>query len=86
MKMICEFIGGRLNGRMTLEQAEQLTTERSEDFSEARARGSLVHREELDNKPVFEGYCGPMWDGTRQGGAIAVLRYETWEVYNMMFD
>ena len=84
MKFICEFIGGPLAGTMPLEQAEAMTDRRSEDLSEARKLcGPWVHREELDNKPEFDGYCGPMWDGTR-GSDIAVLRYETWEVYDML--
>lgn len=88
MKYICEFVGGMVNGKrsMPLEEAEDLTEKRSEDLSEIRAMGGLVHREELDNKPVFDGFCGPMWDGTRRNGEVAVLRYETWDVYNMMCD
>lgn len=85
MKFTCEFVGGPMAGTMPLERAEKLTTERSEDLSEIRKRGGLVHRAELDNKPVFKGYAGPMWDGMR-GPDRAVLRYETWEVYDMMFD
>lgn len=88
VKYICEFVGGPLAGRMTLEEAEKLTdkiTGRSENLTKLRAMGALVHRAELDDRPEFEGYCGPMWDGERPGG-IAVLRYETWEVYNMMCD
>lgn len=84
---ICEFVGGRFNGkRIPLEVAEQMTDRRSEDLSEVRAFGGLVYRAELDNKPEFEGYCGPMWDGTRNGGSVAVLRYESWDVYNMISD
>ena len=83
MKFICEFIGGPLAGTMPLEKSETLTAERSEDLSAIRKRGGLVHRAELDNRPVFKGYCGPMWDGTR-GNDIAVLRYETWEVYDLL--
>ena len=47
------------------------------DLSESREKGLIVHREELDNKPEYYGWCGPMWDG-------GDYRYETWEVYNMM--
>lgn len=82
-KYICEFIGGPMAGRMSLEEAEKLTDKRSEDLTKLRDMGALVHRAELDNRPEFDGYCGPMWDGERPGG-IAVLRYETWEVYRMM--
>lgn len=83
MKMICEFVGGAWNGRtMPLEEAEKLTDRRTEDLSAERARGAWVHREELDNKPVFDGYLTPMWNGVRAG--CAVLRYETQEVYDML--
>ena len=82
-KYICEFIGGPMAGRMSLEEAEKLTDKRSEDLTKLREMGALVHRAELDNRPEFDGYCGPMWDGERPGG-VAVLRYETWDVYRMM--
>lgn len=82
MKFVCQFVGGPLAGTVTLEQAEKMTDKRSEDLSDIRKRGGLVHREELDNKPKFDGYCGPMWDGMR--GDTAVLRYETWEVYDLL--
>lgn len=82
-KYICEFIGGPMAGRMSLEEAEKLTDKRSEDLTKLREMGCLVHRAELDNKPEFKGYCGPMWDGERPGG-VAVLRYETWDVYRML--
>ena len=87
MKFYCEFIGGERSGlRIPVEEAERLTEKRSEDLSAIRARGGLVHREELDNRPVFDGYCGPMWDGERRWGgeACAVLRYESWDVYEIM--
>lgn len=87
MKLYCEFVGGERNGvRLPVEEAEKLTAKRSEDLSEIRARGGLVHRQELDNRPVFDGYCGPMWDGTRRlgGEECGVLRYETWEVYDLL--
>lgn len=69
---------------MSLEEAERLTNKRTEDLSAERARGELVRRKELDNKPRFDGYTPPMWDGTRNDGEYAVLRYETWEVYDML--
>ncbi|MBR4377335.1 MAG: hypothetical protein IKP50_00395 [Bacilli bacterium] len=49
----------------------------SEDLSELRAQGRCVHRAELDNKPEYEGFIGPMWDGGR-------FRYETQEVYDIL--
>lgn len=85
MKYICHFVGGKWHGKMIpLEEAERLTDKRSEDLSEERARGAWVRRPELDNRPVFGGYFGPMWDGTREDGTVAVLRYETPEVYDML--
>lgn len=84
MTFVCKFVGGPLDGSMALELAEKLTTKRSKDWSEDRERGHVVPRKELDNRPKFDGYAGPMWDGTRQGGTVGVLRYETWEVYDML--
>ena len=49
----------------------------SEDLSEERAKGLLVHREELDNQPKFEGFYGPMWNGE------GCLRYETQKAYDL---
>lgn len=66
----------------TVEQIKQLpefSGELTEDKSELRQRGICVHRAELDNQPVLNGLCGPMWDGDK-------LRYETWEVYRSMSD
>ena len=65
---------------MPVEEAEKLTDSRSKDWSSERAKGMLAPRAELDNRPKFGGYCGPMWDGTRPGG-VAVLRYESPKVY-----
>ena len=87
MKLYCHFVGGDRNGVcIPVEEAEKLTRKRSLDMSDIRARGGLVCREELDNRPKFDGYAGPMWDGTRMwGGEVCgILRYETWEVYNML--
>lgn len=47
------------------------------DLSELRAQGRCVHRAELDNKPKYEGFLGPMWDG-------GDFRYETQEVYDLL--
>jgi hypothetical protein len=49
----------------------------TEDLSERRAAGDIVHRAELDNQPEFEGFLGPMWDG-------GMLRYETAEMYDRL--
>lgn len=47
------------------------------DLSELRERGYCVHRAELDNRPKYKGFLGPMWDG-------GDFRYETQEVYDML--
>ena len=66
MKLVCEFVGGIYSRTpMTLEIAEKICTGRSRDWSEERSQGALVPRAELDNKPTFDGYLGPMWDGLR---------------------
>lgn len=83
MKYVCEFCGGPMNRIiLPLEEAEKMTDRRSEDLSQIRNMGGLCRRSELDNKPVFEGYLGPMWDGEEDG--VATLRYETQEVYDML--
>lgn len=46
------------------------------DLSKERAAGILVHRAELDNRPKYEGFLGPMWDG-------GDFRYETREIYDI---
>lgn len=75
------FAGGRYNG---LEIDTQVILENNlwngeltEDLSELRARGVCVHRAELDNQPMVDGYLSPMWDGDG-------IRYETQEVYDML--
>jgi len=65
-----EFVGGELNGRLCDEDTANTLhyiygNGLSEDLSEIRNRGGLVHRKELDNEFQFAGYLGPMWDGTR---------------------
>lgn len=66
MKLVCEFVGGRMNGISVEETVAGLfTTKRSRDWSKERAQGGCVPRAELDNKPVFDNYFGPMWDGLR---------------------
>ena len=87
MKYICQFVGGNLNGTMAYDEACRCCNGRSEDLSEVRkVNRYAVHRPELDNQPTFDGYLGPMWDGTRNinGVETAVLRYETPEVYDML--
>lgn len=78
--MMCEFVGGRLNGRiMSVEVVERdyCNGQHTEDLTEYRKRGAWVHRAELDNQPMVDGYLSPMWDG-------GMLRYETPEVYDLL--
>ena len=81
---VCEFYGGDLNRKVfPLCEVEKMTEKRSKDLSEIRARGGLVHRAELDNKPVFDEYAGPMWEGITSDGK-GRLRYESWELNELL--
>lgn len=40
-----------------------------------------VH-EWLNEQPEFDGLCGPMGNGIKDG--VPCVRYETWELYNRM--
>lgn len=75
------FAGGRYNGleidTQVILESNLWNGELTEDLSEIRARGGCVHRAELDNQPMVDGYLSPMWDGDG-------IRYETWEVYDML--
>ena len=93
MKYMCEFVGseGRFNEGLPVVIVDRDYAIKhmspkgyTEDLTEHRNRGALVHRAELDNQPEFDGYCGPMWDGTKENDSIGILRYETWETYDML--
>ena len=74
------FVGGQLNGTiMDVEEVKRkyCNGNLSPDYSKDRAQGYCVPRKELDRQPKVDGYCGPMWDCDK-------LRYETWEVYDML--
>lgn len=73
------FVGGRYNGiTMNVEDVIKIGNGKfTEDLTHVRNNGGWCHREELDNQPKVDGYAGPMWNGDG-------LRYETWEVYDMM--
>ena len=81
MNMKALFVGGRYHKQeMTVEEIISngiWNGSLSEDLSEARKHGAWVHRAELDNQPLVDGYLSPMWDGGK-------LRYETAEVYDIM--
>ena len=76
--MMIKFVS--MDGVKTFENFEDIPFEikgYTEDLSELRAQGRCVHRKELDNQPIFDGFLGPMWDG-------GILRYETPEIYDML--
>lgn len=75
------FYGGRYDGLVvTIDELENMDYDgRTEDLSYARSRGAWVHRAELDDKPTFDDYAGPMWDDGQ-------LRYETWDLYEIMSE
>ena len=79
--MKLKFVGGVLNGSVfkSTSDVPLKVIGFTDDLSDLRAQGRIVHRAELDNQPCFEGYLSPMWDGDG-------LRYETQEVYNMLSD
>ena len=77
------FYGGQSNGKvLDRKEINKISNETTIDFHEERERGLLVHRKELDNQPMVEGYLGPMFDKIDYGKIY--LRYETQEVYNML--
>ena len=99
MKYVYNFVGGKLNKKMMeREEVDKIAYGYSDDMSELRAKGRMVYRAELDNQPLVEGYLSPMWDGLRYNGKyafeateedkkcepVAVIRYETQEVYSML--
>lgn len=78
--MKAQFVGGKLNGQiMDIQEVirNHCNGHFTEDLSEIRKRGGWVHRAELDNQPMVDGYLSPMWDG-------GMLRYETQEVYDLL--
>lgn len=75
------FMGGKLDG-MTFKDVNDVLNilpckGYTEDLSEIRKQGGFVCREELDNKPIFEGYLSPMYDS-------GWLIYDTSKMYNIM--
>lgn len=88
MKFAYEFVGGPLNNVTFTNHNDAIafSNGNSGDLSAIRNAGGHVRRVELDNQPTYDGYLGPMWDGTRtiDGTQYAILRYETQEVYDML--
>ena len=81
MLTMCFFVGGEYDGKyMTEWQVEQnlCNGKHGSDDKEIRENGGCTHYAVLDNVPEVEGYTF-MWDG-------GMIRYETWEVYDAMFN
>lgn len=75
------FVGGKYNGQeIIVKDLIHLPefVEFDKDLSVSRNKGVLVKRAELDSLPIIEGYTS-MWNGDS-------IRYESWEVYNSMWD
>lgn len=76
------FVGGKYNGMVTtVGAAKMLTAFRGfeSDLSEERSHGVFVHHPIFDGAPKFSGYAGPM-----AGNEDTPLRYESWDMYEMM--
>ena len=85
---VYQLVGGDYEGVYSREEAEKLPIKEDKlslNYSDARNSGALVPREELDDQLQFEGYLGPMYNGTDRDGKH-VIRYETQEVYDMMSE
>lgn len=77
------FYDGKLNGKvLTREQINEIASRTTQDFHKEREKGLLVHREELDNQPMVDGYLGPMFEKIDYGKVY--LRYKTPELYEML--
>lgn len=73
------FVGGKYHNQL-MTDAEVLAISNgqfSKDCSAARNAGCCTHCAELDNRPLVNGYLSPMQDGDK-------IRYETFEVYDML--
>ena len=76
------FVGGKYAGKvMTVGQVKILPEFRgyNADMTDERKCGYCVHHPIFDNAPRVEGYAGPM-----AGGEDTPLRYESWDMYEMM--
>lgn len=85
LEFIYELVGGDCEG--TYEDVEDLpcfSGNYTEDQSDIRARGGFTSRPELDNKPILNGYVGPMMNGYKDHKMV--LRYETQEVYDALSE
>lgn len=72
------FVGGKYDGlQCEVSEVWKFASGKTPNYSEVRAAGRCVPCAKLDEQPKVSGYCGPMLDGW-------MLRYETWEVYEML--
>lgn len=79
------FYGGDLNKKiLTRNEVDKLSSSLTQDYHKEREQGLIVHRQELDNQPIVEGYLGPMFDKIDYGKIY--LRYETQKIYDMLSD
>ena len=85
LEFIYELVGGDCEG--TYDDVEDLpcfSGNYTEDQSDIRARGGFTSRPELDNKPILNGYVGPMMNGYKDHKMV--LRYETQEIYDRLSE
>ena len=73
--MKATFVGGRFDGQtMDVSKVWDFAVAATEDYSAVRTPRHIIQSPELDNQPIVNGYCGPMWNGDG-------LRYESRSVY-----
>ena len=74
------FVGGKFHGLyMTHEELKANGNGKfTPRWSAMKYHNDLLVNLDLEDQPMVDGYLSPMWDGGR-------LRYETQEVYDMMF-
>ena len=75
------FVGGKYHGLYMTH--DELMAKGNGTFtprwSEMKYHNKLLVNLNLEDQPIIDGYLSPMWD-------YGYLRYETQEVYDMMFD
>lgn len=83
VEFIYELAGGEYAG--TYDEVESLpcfSGKYTSDQSDIRDKGGFTSKKELDNKPILNGYVGPMMNGWKNHKMV--LRYETQEVYDAL--
>ncbi len=83
LEYLYSFYGGKQNGKVfKLEDVRKISNKNTKNLQKERANGLTVHRAEIDEQPIVEGYLGPMFEKIDYGKIY--LRYETPEIYNML--